>query len=273
MKISISNIAWKQQQLSEMIKLFRGFNVDGLEIAPTMIWQDPYMQVDDNEIKSFRKYLLQNGLEVSALQSVLYGKPNLQIFKDDEVRKQMLSHLEHVFNFAAKLNARSVVFGSPKNRIRGDLEDSLVREIALQFFCQVGDLAKVNDIVLCIEPNPKEYACDFLTNTADVHSFVGLLNHPNVLMNIDVGAMILNQEDPKSVLKICQNEIGHLHISEPYLAQVGNFAEFHNQVADSLADIKYSGWVSIEMKSTPGEAAIHCTKESLSFVQTVYGRE
>ena len=41
MKLSISNIAWGNENISPFLKLIKDQGCDGVEIAPSLIWPEP----------------------------------------------------------------------------------------------------------------------------------------------------------------------------------------------------------------------------------------
>ena len=41
MKISISHIAWHRNQNKQIVELLKKFNIDTIEVAPTMLFDNP----------------------------------------------------------------------------------------------------------------------------------------------------------------------------------------------------------------------------------------
>ena len=58
MKLSISNIAWGNENISPFLKLIKDQGCDGVEIAPSLIWPEP---VNANKLE---KKSLQNAKEM-----------------------------------------------------------------------------------------------------------------------------------------------------------------------------------------------------------------
>ena len=46
MKLAISNIAWRREEESEVLRQMQTHGVTGLEIAPTAVWPDPLSVTD-----------------------------------------------------------------------------------------------------------------------------------------------------------------------------------------------------------------------------------
>ena len=55
MKISISNLAWLNKEEDLIADLLQEFQVQGIDIALTKIWQNP-LTVSLSEIKSYRSF-------------------------------------------------------------------------------------------------------------------------------------------------------------------------------------------------------------------------
>src|SRR5438552_1722928 len=97
----------------------------------------------------------------------------------------MLEYLSKISWLGGQLGAGPLVFGSPKNRIRGDLTFDEALKIAVPFFRSAAGNAQKNGTILCLEPNPPEYGCDFVTNTREALSVVEQVAHPGFRLHLD----------------------------------------------------------------------------------------
>ena len=75
-----------------------------------------------SDIAEYRRSWEDRGLQIVSLQSLLFGRSDLQLFGDDGVRAALADYLRRVIDFGAPLGAHALVFGSPKNRLRGALD-------------------------------------------------------------------------------------------------------------------------------------------------------
>jgi D-psicose/D-tagatose/L-ribulose 3-epimerase len=148
------------------------------------------------------------------------------------------------------------VFGSPKNRVRGDLPLNTAMSIACDFFQELGGAAASHGVSLCIEANPAAYGCDFVTTTAEAVELCRRVNHPAIRVNGDLGGMTMSGETPALSLEDAGPWIGHFHASEPQLAELGTAGADHAGAARGLEAIGYDGWVSIEMRDTGDLASV-----------------
>jgi len=264
MKLAISNIAWNAEDNTKIAPILSQYNVTGLEVAPTKICEAPD-RVSQAELQQFQNAW--TGMELVAMQSLLFGKPHLSIFGEQQIAT--MTYLEAIIKMAGALKVKSLVFGSPKNRTIGSLDAVTASTLAERFFYQLGEVAAVHDVRICIEPNPVAYQCDFLTETLEALTFVKKVNHPAIQLQIDTGTMLINKEDPYEVISECLPFIGHFHISEPFLNLVGS-TESHVLIAAALKQLNYQGWLSIEMKNKVMDNDVDAVKAALDFVAHTY---
>ncbi len=266
MKIAISNIAWEHSEDTTIATILQKYNIQGIEIAPTKIWTDP-TNVTNDDAKAYKHFWKTQGIAIVAMQSLLFGHPELALFENAVSRKNLLNYLKKIINLASILGVKAMVFGSPKNRQKGKLDEKTAQEIACGFFTAVGSVAKQYDINFCIETNPKVYGTDFLTTTDEVIKFIKIVNHPNINVHLDTGAMEVNNEDYESTI-ITSLPFFHFHISEPNLSPVPQTVN-HAQVAAVLRKINYDKWVSIEMRAEQSANSTQINK-TLDFVTKTY---
>lgn len=248
MKLAVSNIAWSSAEDDRLAELLRREGVTAIEIAPTT-WRERPLEAPAADVTALRRSWNERGIDIVSLQSLLFGRPDLQLFATGESRAAMLDHLRRTIDFAAKLGARALVFGSPKNRLRGDVGVAEATSIASDFLRQAGEYAHACGTVLCIEANPPQYGCDFITTTAEAVELCRLVDHPGVGVNGDLGGMTLSQEDVATSIELAAPVLAHFHVSEPHLAETGTAGADHAGAALALRHAAYDGWISIEMRA------------------------
>jgi sugar phosphate isomerase/epimerase len=269
MKISISNIAWDAAEDEAVAALLDEFKVTGIELAPTKIWTAP-AAVEDDAAQSYRAAWRKRGVEIVAFQALLFGRPELTLFADAEAREETFDYLCAIIRLAEKLGARALVFGSPKNRLVGEMPATRAHDIAAEFFYRLGDVAAAHHTCFCIEPNPADYGCDFVRTSAEGLELVKHVNHPGFRLHLDAGAMTLNGENYERTIEAGLEWTAHFHVSEPNLELVGQHGTPHERIARALRERNYQHWVSIEMRGglmTPNAAAV---RAALDHVTSTY---
>lgn len=245
MKLSISNIAWEQHDDREILKLLKSHQVDGIEVAPSKIWP-AWEGISYKSARDYKDFLTDYGFEIPAMQALLFGKNELQVF-DPMTHKAFFEHIRLLTEVAVGLESQVLVFGSPKNRRRFQLNTEEARKKAVDFFYQVGEICKTSGCVMGIEHNPIEYGCDFLTNIADVVTFVQHLEHENVKVHIDSAGIHMCGGDELGILQKI-DDFAHFHLSAPMLEALHTDAPYLADYLTILENKLYTGWISIEMK-------------------------
>ncbi len=247
MRLAISNIAWTSIEDSQIFSLLQQMNVEGIEIAPSKFWPNPTL-ASNLEIEDVKSQFKAAGFLIPAAQALLFGYPGLKLFKDEETRNKTLDYLFKLSRLCSTMGISTMVFGSPKNRQRNGMLLDLSLQIATEFFLSLAEQISSLNVIFCIEPNPVEYGCDFIVNSAEALSLVRQVNHPSFRLHLDTSAMFLNNENPAKIIPECLPYLQHLHVSEPFLGLIGDGQNCHKSVAESLHRFGYEGWISIEMR-------------------------
>jgi len=249
MRLSISNIAWNTDQDQDVVELLHRFEIDAIDVAHSKYFKSP-QNVTVKEIQEVKSWWKNRGIDIIGMQALLFGTSDLNVFGSDEVQSKMLNHLTAICQIGEGLGAKKLVFGSPKNRDREGLSDAEVTSISNSFFRQLGDIANSCNVTICLEPNPKDYGANFMTTNADTLQVVKEINHPNIQMQLDTGAISMNAENPTEVVSKCAPFVGHVHASEPLLAPLNRNNSMHKNISRLLTRHLPNAIVTIEMKAT-----------------------
>lgn len=273
---AISNIAWQSSESTQVYDLMKEYGFEGLEIAPTKLFPKP-LDVHPAELASYKqKEFDSRGIKVVAMQSLLYGRPDLTIFDSPEKRQETLDYLSNLFRFGSQLGVEVAVFGSPANRrIPDSLSYVNASTIAYDFFYRLAEQAKQYNIFVCIEPNPEFYGTNFVTDSYQAIELVKAVNHPRFRFHLDTGALFINSENPDNVLDAGRAYLRHCHISEKALAVIAQESkEKHCAVTNALHQHHYSHWISIEMRAASDIKAsnVQNIASALQYVKEVYGK-
>jgi sugar phosphate isomerase/epimerase len=263
--LSVSNIAWPSDAFDRAIELATGLQLDGIELAPHQLFRT--WDVADDDVRQVRRRLEGAGLSCPALQGILYDVPEATLFGGPDSRKVLARHLARIAHMAGLLGAKACVFGAPKQRDPGELSGAEAHAIALDFFRTIAPVFAENDTALAIEANSRAYECRFLTTTAEAVAFVAAADRPGLAVQIDMGTIFLEGEDP-NVLSDAAPLAAHAHVSEPQLREIGSSETDHGPTAAALRASGYAGYLSIEMRASEHwEAAL---TRAVGHVRKVY---
>jgi D-psicose/D-tagatose/L-ribulose 3-epimerase len=255
MKLSISNLAWGEIPLDVAASRISDLGMDGIEIAPTLLWEN-FESISSFQVLQTKKMLSDQGLSVSGIQSLLYGHPELQLF-DQSTWQLLRNHLTLMIETASTLSAKVVVFGSPKNRVKGKISKTHANQMATDFFSTLIPVLESNDITLTLEPNAPQYGADFLMNYREVVELSQQIGSEYIAPQIDTGCLWMVGEQPS--IEFQRKIPHHTHISTPNLGRVPgdwNFGSLFEIVRNS----GYKGWVVIESFGNSLEEAVTSAK-------------
>lgn len=263
--LAVSNIAWPADTESrdEALRILLDGGATGVEVAPSLLFPDPAAASPD-EITRARSAFEAKGLPVVAMQALLFNRPNLKVFGTPEEKLALLDHLTTMARMASLLGARVLVFGSPKNRLKGPLSHQQADEAAAQFFREVGRRAADLGVVFGMEANPPGYGGDWLTTLDEAANFVDLVASPGIALHGDAGGMIMSGQAPPSTTR----SLAHHHASEPNLDPLSNRPE-QEAIARWLAGSGHTGWISIEMRK-PETNWQHALRQALQNARASY---
>lgn len=261
--LSVSNIAWHPEEEEAAAALLARCGVRHVDIAPGRYFPDP-AAARGREIAAVRDWWGERGFTIAGMQALLFGTSGLNLFDDGEGR--MLDRLKAVCRLAGALGVPALTFGSPRQRDRGGLSDAQAEEIAVAFFSGLGDAAAAAGVVFCLEPNAPAYGCNFMTNTAETARVVRAVGHPAIRLQLDIGNMALNGEEPGPVIAEVAPLVGHIHLSEPMLAPLGQGQ--HDQAASAIAAHLPGRVKTIEM--VRAETGLAAVEAAVAFAARVY---
>lgn len=269
MRLSISNIAWQPEEDQRIATLLEQHQIDAIDIAPGKYFSSPELATKA-EIMAVKQWWHERGISIIGMQSLLFGTTGLNVFGDKASRSGLLTRLQAIFRIAGILGATRLVFGSPRNRDRHSLSDQEATDSAIQFFQQAANYAADEGVLLCLEPNPVCYGANFMTNSQETALVVKAVNHPALRMQLDTGAITINQEDVAKVLNSYAALIGHVHASEPQLVPLGDNGTDHGKMASALAQSLPKAIVTIEMLATETEPALQSISRALHVAIQAY---
>lgn len=252
MRVSISNIAWDVREDETVAVLLARYGVDAIDIAPGKYFPEPAAATDD-DMARVKDSWNRRGIEMTGMQSLLFGTIGLNLFGSAASQQAMLDHLAAVCRIGNGVGATRLVFGSPKNRDRSGIGDQQVLDIAVPLFRRLGDIAGEQGIIVCLEPNPPRYGANFMTTSAETLRVVEEVAHPAIRMQLDTGAIAINGEDLYTTVRDCAAAVGHVHASEPDLVPVGDGSCDHAAIARSVREFLPGHVVTIEMVATKDE--------------------
>jgi sugar phosphate isomerase/epimerase len=270
-QVVMSNLAWEVAEDPGVAAILADAGVSGIEVAPTKVWPD-LSTVSADDAERYRRSWEQRGLPIVSMQSLLFGRPDLVLFGEAEVTRNLVSYLRSVIDLAAALGARPLVFGSPRNRRREGLALDEAERRAADVFGELADYATTRGTCLCIEPNPTDYGADFVNHAAQGASLVRRVSSAGFGLHLDTGCLTLVGDDVVDAIADTVDVLRHFHCSEPGLAPIGRTGRVDHQAAGTaLRRAGYTGYVSVEMLIPDGHDRLADIADAAALAVAAYG--
>lgn len=268
MKLSVSNILWNVEDDDKIFKILNKNNITCIDIAPTK-YHDIVNYFNPEDFVKIKNFWNENSIQITGMQSLFFGLPKITMFENEYSRQILIKHLKKIFIIADILEVKYLVFGSPSIRKyqMSDLNKSYY-EIAKEFFLEVSEILSKYNSKICIEPNPKDYGCDFINNSYECFEFINDINKPNIKAHFDLGSSVLNKENIEQVFKDGIEFINYFHISEPYLMPPEDDT-FHKNISGLLKSHLNLKHVSLEVNAN-NIKSINQIENVISFVTNCY---
>jgi sugar phosphate isomerase/epimerase len=245
-KIAISNIAWTADEDEDVAQLLADRSVGAIEVAPGRLFSDP-LEAPDAEVAEVRKFWGDYGIDLVAMQALLYGHPEFSIFSEGTECEAITEYLKRVIDLAGRLGCGPLVFGSPKNRHRGSMDLEEAYDRAAAFFRPLAAAADSAGCIIAIEPNATDYECDFINRVGEAVELVRRADCRGIMVNLDAGVFEMENDDLDG-LRDRAPHICHFHASRPFLQPFTDGSATVTSLKTVMFGAGYDGYVSIEMR-------------------------
>ncbi len=255
MRLAVSNIAWTASEDEAVAAILLARGVNALEVAPGRLFPD-VAAATPADAKAMRQDWRACGFDLVAMQALLFGRPELRLFGNEDIRRAFADHMAHIIRLAGALGCGPLVFGSPKNRLRDGRTQEQAEEEAADVLRPLARLAHDENCTIAFEPNAADYGCDFARRVADADRLVQRIDHPGCTVQLDAGVFTM-EDDAMEDVRNALPRISHFHASAPSLAPSEENIETIVTLAETLRSAGYSGLVSVEMRGgQEGETAM-----------------
>jgi hypothetical protein len=114
LKLAVSNIAWSFEDRIEAYKILQDSGIRGLEIAPTLLFQNAVsnkVDLSDTDTITSIKQLHDFQLQLVSMQSVLYGAEFAKLFAGEESLIVFENTMREAISLAGKTLSLISLFG------------------------------------------------------------------------------------------------------------------------------------------------------------------
>ena len=240
-RLAVSLLALKSiHNLHQFLLTVKKEKISFLELPITKIFSN--FNYNKRKLNLFNNILKKYSLKISSIQSIFFGKEDLNIF-DKNKHIEIILHIKKVIKIAKFFKAKNLIFGSPINR-KLNLQTRQKKIIGEIILTKIVKLCEKNDLVFCIEPNAKYYGCNYINTTNQALKLIKKLSLKNFLINVDTGNISLEEKKLLNFKKQSKY-FGNYQISEKDLISLTDGKVKHVKILKGF-DVK-NKIISLEM--------------------------
>ena len=247
MKFAICNETFGDWPIERGFQAARKFGYTGLEVAPFTLAKSVY-EISDAQRTEYRQGAAEHGLEVIGLHWLLAKTSGYNLTTNDlNIRAKTSDYFCALIQLCSDLGGTLMVLGSPLQRNFPDTmtHDEAMTNAADLLATVVPSLERLG-IQIAIEPlGPQEG--NFLNYAFQARKLIDMIGSSNIKLHLDVKAMSSEGEPIESIIRKHSDILIHFHANDPNLLGPGMGDVDQKPIFDALKEIKYSGWVSVEV--------------------------
>jgi len=246
-RYAICNETFGDWPLAKVCDAAAACGYTGLEVAPFTL-APLVTELSGLQRGEIRRTIARAGLECVGLHWLLAQTEGLHVaHPDPEVRRRTTDYLAELARLCHELGGRVLVFGSPKQRsLLPGVSQATAEGHIHEVFSKLVPVLETTDTVVALEPlSPVE--TDVLTTAADTCRMIDRIGSPHVRLHLDVKAMASEATPIPDIIHASARHLEHFHANDENLQGPGFGAIDFLPIFRALDDIRYAGWVSVEV--------------------------
>jgi sugar phosphate isomerase/epimerase len=270
-RYSICNEVFEKWDFAASCKAIRQAGYAGIEIAPFTLAES----VDDINAarrRELRGIIRTEGLAFAGLHWLLLTPKWLQVVTADRgIRERSWAYFRKLIDFCADMGEKGVmVLGSPKQRTSQGNTAAEATKNLIDGLASVAAHAGARGVTIALEPLASKDTD--VVNTLDQSArIVKEIGNPAVQTMFDFHNTADEREPLDVLVKRHYAAIRHVHVNEMDGRHPGTGDFDFRPVFQTLADLKYSRWVSLEVFDfKPGPVEI--ANEAMSYFRNLEAR-
>jgi sugar phosphate isomerase/epimerase len=247
MKFAICNETFQDWPFDKAFAFARQCGYTGIEFAPFTINKNAY-DISAEKRAEVRQQAEDAGLQPIGLHWLLAFTEGYYLTSPDaDVRKRTSEYLAELTRLCSDLGGNILVLGSPMQR---NLLPGVSHDQAMEYAADVlkGAMPVMEDlgVTIALEPLGHEEG-DFLRTAELGIQLAQMVDSPNCKLHLDVKAMSTEEKPIVDVIRDSQNWMVHFHANDANRRGPGMGEIDFVPILQTLKDINYQGWVSVEV--------------------------
>ncbi|MCX8081820.1 MAG: sugar phosphate isomerase/epimerase [bacterium] len=247
MKIGICNEMFKNWELENIFSFVKGTGYEGIEIAPFTL-ADSVDMIPEQKRKEIRELSHRYNIDIIGTHWLLVKPEGLSVSTGDRtLRDKTADYLCKLVHFTADIGGSLMVFGSPKQRSIGEGQTKQeVKENVKEVLIEVLKECEKRKIFLCLEPLARTET-NFINTAEEAIEIIEEISHPYLKLHLDVKAMSDEEKTIPDIIQSSKKYLKHFHANDKNLGGPGSGDIDFTPIINTLKQIGYDGWLSIEV--------------------------
>jgi sugar phosphate isomerase/epimerase len=269
MRFAVSNIGLPAYDHAALLPNLCEIGFDGLEVAVSRVWPESPEFLGGAEVAAYRRAVEAAGLRVVGLHAVLFGRPDLGLFKGRETTEKTVEFMIRLSSICRDLGGKTIIYGG--GRVRGLVPVDEAHAECMSFLAELLPRIEEHKTIFCLEPlGPKD--TDFLNSAEACVAFRDVVAHPSLGIHFDAKALVENGELHVATFERVRGRLQHFHVNEPgFSALKQDGAVDHTELGRMLRSIEYDGWISLEQRMFSETDAVSNLARSAAVMRSCYG--
>ncbi len=264
-KLSVSNIAWGNEDVPSFLELLAETGCHGMELSASLFWTCPE-NVGAEEGAALKRMVQAYGLELPAMHSLTYTRPDLYFFGSREGRQVLEDYIVSMGRLAGILGIPAMILGSAQSRRIGERNKEDCFYMMTESCYRIAERLKYWNVSLLIEPLSSQYT-DFINNAEEGMALVKAVGHDYFALHIDLKSSFEERENQERLWSLYAGHIRHCHIANPGLRPPGPDCHEHSIAAAAMKVAGYERYISLEINRVSSAEEL---KKTILFVKETY---
>jgi D-psicose/D-tagatose/L-ribulose 3-epimerase len=247
-RFAICNETFEGVSFGDSCRLAKATGYEGVEIAPVTLGSNPVL-ITRAARKEARRAIERAGVRYVGMHSLVSTPSGLHLTTPDAtVRRRSWEYFVRLIDLAADLGDRPVmVLGSGKQRASVSGATPVeARARLVEGLSSVAPHAQSRNVTILIEPLSPQFT-DVINTMAEAVAAVREINTAAVSSMFDTHNTVAETKPHDEVIRENAAYIKHVHVNELDGRHPGSGRYDFGTVARALREIRYSGWVSLEV--------------------------
>ena len=247
MRYAICNETFEGWDNARICRTVAELGYTGLEVAPFML-APRITDVTLDQRRKLRAEAESAGVKIIGLHWLLAKTEGFHLTSPDaSIRQKTVDYLVELAKACRDLGGDLMVFGSPVQRkIPPGATRSQAVDWAVDSFKRAARGIADAGVRLCLEPlAPTE--SDFIQTAAEGCEILDRIDHSSFVLHLDVKAMSSETTPIPELIRTHAARMGHFHANDANRRGPGFGATDFVPIFRALKEVRYAGWVSVEV--------------------------